>query len=385
MLEWILAGGVTAAGVGAAGMIVDKSWGKASNYARPLGVVYGLWPKLFTKEKYAELAGARSQQDLIRLCVEEGYHTLAPLSQKRCAPEACEEAIQEYLADHFKDVYEAVGARKGDVVTVLARCKHDYSNLKIFLKTRFSDAEAAAPKPVFSRLGTIDFKALWELSLEECWNALPKHLGNAGRAAEAKFTETGEPLLVDAVLDKELFKQLFSAARKNKFFSDLVALEADLLNLRALLRARIHGDAGVLEEAFIENAAKNSTLDSALGAVSGPASGQAFFSLESLKEFFASDLNDFQKLLADSPFSPLFPALLEFRKTGSFAVFDKKSREFLLEQMVYGLKFQGVGPETVYCYLTLKENEAANVLKIIKAKTLGLEKEVPGLLTEVVA
>ena len=114
--------------------------------------------------------------------------------------------------------------------------KYDYNNLKMLLKSFFLERE---PDPAeLSPVGTIPPAELTELFAGAKFEEM--NLEFNFEQIDDRMKKTRELRLIDAMIDREYYRELLATARKlgDKFFLDLTRQQIDLKNIIILIRCK---------------------------------------------------------------------------------------------------------------------------------------------------
>ena len=115
------------------------------------------------------------------------------------------------------------------------RLKYDYHNAKVYLK---SVAAGEDNSRLFLPLGRCTPAALTEACRTEDYRSLPADFAAALKESAETLGRTADPRLADFILDRAYVKEMHATAEKTRsgFLQGYAALQADALNLRALVR-----------------------------------------------------------------------------------------------------------------------------------------------------
>ena len=115
------------------------------------------------------------------------------------------------------------------------RLKYDYHNAKVYLK---SVAAGEDNSRLYLPLGRCTPAALTEACRTEDYRSLPSDFAAALKESSETLGRTADPRLSDFILDRAFVKEMKDTADKTRseFLRGYAALQADALNLRALVR-----------------------------------------------------------------------------------------------------------------------------------------------------
>lgn len=230
--------------------------------------------------------------------------------------------------------------------------RYDVHNLKVLYKSRY-----LAQKPQFlSRCGTLDVDKLRHAVTERVYGYLPAHLKVAMDALEKRSAAHFDPMLVDAELDKAMYRQVFDNLSKSR--NAALALryfraKVDLQNVVMLLRLRAMG----------KDAAAFAEIALAGGSVPVKDYAKAFAENDRLaKRLLAFGATVYQAALAAS----LDPARLPH--------LEKVADDYLYG-LFRGHRYDSATLEMLLSYLLQRQREATDVRLIMAGKQNGFAPE----------
>lgn len=128
--------------------------------------------------------------------------------------------------------------------------RYDVHNLKVLLKSRF-----LAQKPKFlSQCGTLKVDTLQHAVTEHRYGALPQELQTTLNALEKELARRFDPMLIDAELDKSMYRLIFKrlSDAKNPRATQYFTAKVDLQNYIMLLRVKaMRKDAAFFAKLFL--------------------------------------------------------------------------------------------------------------------------------------
>ncbi len=168
--------------------------------------------------------------------------------------------------------------------------KNDYHNAKAFVKAKYSSIKDAAV--MLKPSGTIAAEKLEEGIMSDNYGDMPKPMEDALNAIDYAFVNGARsPRKVDIMLDRAMFKDIFSRLAKAKptVISEYFVLLADLTNISAMVRSK-RSDMSIklFEESFVAGGKLSweklaslyeSNLESAADAMRYSDYSQAFYKL----------------------------------------------------------------------------------------------------------
>ena len=165
-----------------------------------------------------------------------------------------EETLLSKLHGAFDEI-AALTDECDDRVFKLWRYPYDCNNLKAAIKCFARKTECDG---MLFDFGTVSCDEVKRAAGYNDFAAFPKYLAEGAQNAVSAFAKTGNPQLIDLILDKACYRQMLSDAEASgvAYAIKLVRAKIDLVNLVMLLRLMRmrQGEAGrlLLQEALIE-------------------------------------------------------------------------------------------------------------------------------------
>jgi vacuolar-type H+-ATPase subunit C/Vma6 len=150
-----------------------------------------------------------------------------------------ERALEEWGAAKkqeygLKSAFEAVTESLPDKALLhFLQYPYDCHNLKAIEKCRI---KGVRPDALLIDLGSVSTKRLLTVSEKEVFALLPTHMAMGVEAAREAFAKTGDPQEIDFILDRAAYADMAKAAAPYPFATELVRVQAELLNLLMCLR-----------------------------------------------------------------------------------------------------------------------------------------------------
>ncbi|HHY46628.1 MAG TPA: hypothetical protein GX506_04930, partial [Firmicutes bacterium] len=204
-------------------------------WAYSVARIRALETRLVDKSKVTRILEADTLEDAIKVLQETEYS--AYMSSLHSA-EGREEAFSHELARVYRTVGDMVPE---DWPVYLLRARYDYHNLKVALKASLTGQEAVPA--AFSRLGRVAPEAISEAVKSNSLSDLPTDLRTAAITARAAYEEAGRLSALDGAVDRGMFSYLIdhTPLPGGKFLRGYFARLADIVNIRATVRARAMG------------------------------------------------------------------------------------------------------------------------------------------------
>lgn len=297
--------------------------------------------KRIDREALLRLAEARDVDEICKILPE---YSIDPVLNENGTIDT-EETVVKYLAGEFDTVSKAMPQR---AIIDFLRIPYDCHNLKSLAKCDFRDRERA--EALLIDLGRVPAMVASGAVKEGKLSLFSKNLASSYEKAKAAFAESGDPKLIDAVLDTACYADMLSAvgSYRNDYFKKLVKVKIDTTNLMTAVRTLRMGDTtGLFENMFLGG----SDLD---------------------LKFFKDAMDGGEK------------SLFEAMKKKGYRVFTAEDESPTLTQIgkycedaymqcVDSAKDVSFGAEVCVCYL-IKQTHATQLLRtVVAAKQAGIE------------
>ncbi len=313
-------------------------------YAFATGRIRALEAKLLNRTHYQRLLETPDALETWRALAEMGY---AKAAERKL------DDYEEVLTDELRAVYAILRSLTPDSERLewLAR-RYDFHHIKVYLKAKLLGEDPR--EGILDGVGTVPLKLIEASIATEVWSALPIELARAAEQALTEHESTKAPQSIDLVIDRELFLYLTDAVRGHPFTETLVAIWADLLNLKSLLRAKVMGK----DRPFLSKVLVPGSLEAS----------QLLALLETSVETWADELRH-------TPYAEVLSrGLAYFIEKKSLTLLEKLSDD-LVTDFLKRAKFALYGAEPVIAYVLAKETELKNIRIILVGKLNGLSKE----------
>lgn len=314
-------------------------------FAFATGRIRALEAKLLNLAHYQRLLDAADAPEAWQALAELGYG------------KAAERKLTEYedvLTDELRDLYALVTALSpAPERTVWLQRRYDFHHMKVYLKAKLLGEDPT--ESVVDGVGTVPPKLI-EVSVNTgVWSELPPELADAAQRALRTYESTRQAQMIDMVMDHGLFGYLWSVTVGHPFAETLVAIWADLLNLKSLVRAKLLGkDRGFASRVLVPG---SSLEDSRLLAL-----------MDVGVETWADELRH-------TPYSDVLSRGLAYlAEKRSLALFEKLSDDFVMK-FLKRAKLTLYGAEPLIAYALAKETELKNIRIILVGKLNGVTQE----------
>lgn len=193
--------------------------------------IHAMENRLLTEERMNRMIDARETEEAAKVLSECGYGELSGLTG-----DGVERMLTQAQAELFRELSGYEAARP---MVEVFRCRYDYHNAKVLVKAAALGMELCQAEHMLLPGGRYDPAALLEKfqrgELDQCGEIFRK---GVSRARET-LGSTGDPQLVDFILDRAYFEEMtaLSRASGSAFLHGYTALLIDAANLRSAVRA----------------------------------------------------------------------------------------------------------------------------------------------------
>ncbi len=204
---------------------------------------------------YGALIRMAEARDVAEICKMLSEYSVEAIYSKNGNIDA-EETVNAYLAEEFRVIGKAMP--QGAILNFL-KASYDCHNLKSVIKCAAREGED--PTDLFIDLGTVPSGEVLEKVRGGKLSAFPKNIAISYEKAEKAFAESGDPKLIDAILDGACYADMLEIASsyRNGYFKKLVEIKIDTTNITTAVRVLRMGDTtGLFDSMFI----KGGSLDS---------------------------------------------------------------------------------------------------------------------------
>ncbi len=302
--------------------------------------------KMLSQERLNRLLEAEDSDDVLKLLGDAGYPPFDPRD-----PEAMDRALGSVREERFRDLEDtAPDPRYLDIF----RIRYDYHNLKTVLKAEVTGAD---PEPLLLDLGRTDAKTLREALSTGETGVLEQSFAQAALEAREVLDTTQDPQLMDACLDRHMFREQLETAKAtgSKFLSGYVRALIDAAGLKAAVRAIRMGKNADFLAGILADGGETSP-ESILSCVRNQGQGLAELYAPTL---FAAAAEAGQAVLGGGP-------LTEFEKLTDDAVCAYLSNAL----------YVAFGEAPLVGYLAACETEITNIRIILMGRNAGLSPDI---------
>jgi len=315
-------------------------------FAFATGRIRALEAKLLGRAHYQRLLDTADASEAWRALAEVGY------------AKAAERKLEDYedvLTGELRELYALVTALSPTPERILwLQRRYDFHHVKVYLKAKFLGE--APTEGVFDGVGTVSPKLI-EVSVNTgVWGELPPELAVSIERAVREYESTRQAQTIDTVVDHGLFTYLHAATAGHPFAETLVAIWADLLNLKSLVRAKLMGR----DRAFAQGVlVPGGSLDAS----------RLLALIDTTLETWADELRH-------TPYAEVLNrGLASLTERRSLALFERLSDDFVTT-FLKRAKLALYGAEPLIAYALAKETELKNLRILLVGKLNGLSKEI---------
>ncbi len=323
--------------------LLETHFEQEGAYAFATGRIRALEAKLLNRTHYQRLLEAPNALEAWRALAEMGY---AKAAEKKL------DEYEEVLTDELRTVYKLLRSLAEGRLEWLER-RYDFHHVKVYLKAKLLGEDPR--EGVFDGVGTVPLKLIEASIATRVWSALPPELARVAEQALAEYESTRAPQSIDIIVDRGLFAYLTDAVRGHPFMEALVAIWADLLNLKSLARAKLmEKDRAFASRVFVPGGSLDDARVLALLDV---------------------DIATWADELRHTPYSSVLSrGLAQVAEKRSLALLEKLSDDFVME-FLKRAKLALYGAEPLIAYVLAKETELKNIRIILVGKLNGLSRE----------
>ncbi len=298
--------------------------------------------RMLTRDRVMRLIDAKDNDEAAKVLSECGYGTLTRFSATGLE-ELLAQSRGETMADMQSSVPEAA-------LVAVFQLKYDYHNVKVVLKAL---AQQLSPDALLLAGGRYSASTVASCGQKGDYRELSPILGKAAGEAKELLEQSGDPQLADFLLDRAYFSEMTQLAEETQssFFQGYVALQIDVSNLRAAVRAsRLNKENDFLRQALVEG-----------GNVSS-------------RRIASSRTEDLPSLFQTGGLSAAATAGCAVAQpdSGSLTEFERLCDNALLSYLAASRRIPfGEGP--VIAYIAAKESEITTIRTIMSGRMAGLD------------
>ncbi len=313
---------------------------KDTDYLAISARLHAMENRLLTHERMERMIDAKDNSDAAKVLSECGYGELTQVNLAQL-----EGLLAKSRGELFYDMANAVPDER---VIALFQLQYDYSNAKVMVKAASNGRD---PLPLLVEGGRYAPLALWEGLPRDEYGDVSAQFKSAIVTAKSRLADTGDPQLVDFLLDEAQYREMTALAQgtESQFLMGYVRLMADSANLRTAVRCLRMGKGGdFLKSALVPGGnVSDSTIVSARSA--------------DLPSIFSGPLQEGARL---------GDALVQ--NGGSMTAFEKSCDDAVIGYLSTAKRVP-FGVETVVGYLYARQAELTAIRTIMAGRLAGLD------------
>ncbi len=321
---------------------------KDTQYAYAVGRIRTMEKKLLDKSKIDRMVDAKTPEDAIKTLIEADYGQGSDVSNTF--------EYEDLLKEESKKVYTLLKtlAPQPQVFDLFLQ-RNDYHNVKVLLKDEFLGQEN---DNLLIDAGTIPASKLKVIIKDRELSKLPIIMRKAIDECLDTYNRTGDPQIIDLVLDRASFAQMKEMAESVniQFVIDLVKILIDLENIKIFLRVkRLKKSWDFLNKVLLSGGSIDSKL---------------------FIEKLESSLESFVDALKYGAYGTICEeGIADYQSTGSLTKLEKMADNYVMHY-IQKAKYMFLGIEPLIAYLLAKENEIKIARIIMVGKINNISNEI---------
>lgn len=328
-----------------------------TQFAQSVSWIRVLENQLLNENELERMVLAKDARDAYKILNETGYSTHIGDVEN---VESFGEVINSGLHD-AKTLIHRIAPQKW--IFNILWYRYDFHNMKVLLKAKHTEKSFDDVNGLLFSFGAVPVEAFRKYILdgEEASFGLceedEKYLKESIKLANIDFLKSGDPQLIDIVLDKRFCKITNAIAVKseNEFLIKLTKKYIDLKNIELFIRLKIQKrEEELLEKGFIN---------------------RGYIEKYRFTDAFRKDINDFAESLKHTDYGTIIrEAVKGYDDDKSFVKLDKLSYDHFTDY-IQQAKRTAIGPEPIFAYFWAKKNNALIIRSIMVAKLNEIEPE----------
>ena len=311
-------------------------------YGPAAGFLWEIEKKLLTRDQWQSAIDAPTADEAIRILGDDySFNELESV-------EFYEQALQRKLAETYQYMYTL--STKPELVDIL-NLKYQFHNLKVLVKASVSAHANQNSAYALSMISAISPEDMVK-------SDSPKYLSEAYTEMERAYTVNYDPQAIDMEADSRMFKQMLILCEclECTFVTTYVKSLIDMFNLKLLMRAqRMQRDS-----AFLSNSLQLGGLTDHRQLLDNY--DKPFSEIATL--FTYKYFGDILKQAADS-----------YDEANGFSTLEKLC-DNLLMTLLKQSKYLPIGPEMIFTYILVRENEISRIRMLLACKVNGIPNDV---------
>ncbi|WP_346940106.1 V-type ATP synthase subunit C [uncultured Clostridium sp.] len=296
--------------------------------------------RLLDKNRIERLLDSDGPQEVLKVLQETTY---GDLINNIDSVYDYEKILKEELVNLYNTLYKISPVK--EIIDIMS-LRYDYHNIKVLLKAKALGKDLSN---ILIPIGTIPLETLKNCILSDELKSLDKHIQKVITKVENEFEVNSDPQVIDTLLDKYMFEDMFEKARNInvEYITRYVNESIDITNIKTMLRVKKQNKDGRFLEGVL---------------IPGGTIKHNFF-IEGINE----SLEIFTSKISRTPYSKVLHAILEeYMATGSISSLDVLYDNYIMDH-AKDAKRVNFGPEPIIAYIIAKETE----IKIIRIIMVG--------------
>jgi V/A-type H+-transporting ATPase subunit C len=323
---------------------------KEEGYAYATARIRARETKLLPISRLERLFEITDTVDTIKFLTEAGYSGETPNNGREGT-----EDVEKLLTSELKKAYEFIEEIVPDPLVInLLKKKFDYLNAKLILKAVYLKIDVTRE---LSDLGTIEPIKLQKLINERKFDEVTEIFGKAILNGEESFNKTGDPQIIDFILDNACYLEMLDDAEKSQepALVKLVNVLIDTANIRIFIRSKLlNKDEDFIRKAWIKSGSFNEQM---------------------FEEMLKSGLDKLFVVLKDIGYEKLATRLYKVVNNENGISEVEKILDDFITLYLKESKYMVMGIEPVIGYLFFKETEIKNARLIITGMKNKISRE----------
>ncbi len=191
------------------------------------------------------MADAKDTSEILKMLPE---YSIDPIYAENGVFDA-EETVTAYLAEEFRVIAKSMP--QPDILNFL-KVSYDCHNLKTVIKCMSRGRDSF--EDLLIDLGTVPADKVADAVKKQDFGIFPKNMANAFARAQTAFSESGDPKLIDSVLDEACYADMLDSvySYNKEYFKRLVEIKIDTTNIITAIRTmRMRDTTGLFLSMFI--------------------------------------------------------------------------------------------------------------------------------------
>ncbi|MBQ1226266.1 MAG: V-type ATPase subunit [Clostridia bacterium] len=191
------------------------------------------------------MADAKDQSEMLKMLPE---YSVEPIYSENGSFDA-EETVNHYLAEEFKVITKSMPQPR---ILDFLKVSYDCHNLKTVIKGMARGSEDF--EDLLIDLGTVPADKVCDAVKRQELDIIPKNMANAFLNAESAFAKSGDPKLIDSILDEACYADMLDTvgSYNKEYFRRLVEIKIDTTNILTAVRTmRMRDTTGLFASMFI--------------------------------------------------------------------------------------------------------------------------------------